>query len=183
MRNLLRFPRSLALGVVVTLLWSPGAHAQSIASSFDELRQLVKVGETVVVTGADGRETKGRIEGLTASTLVVRAPELRAFAEGDVTRIRRSDSVWNGALIGAGAGGAIALWGIGTTRGTSDAFYGWAYVGSWLAPAAGAVAGAFIDRSIGGASVFVVPSFRRASVSVSPLIGARGRGAAVSIRY
>jgi hypothetical protein len=97
------------LAVLAILAPSPGP-AQTVASSFEELRQVLKKGQTVVVTDASGQRTKGKVADLSPSSLVVLIREARTFTEGTVTEIRTIDSVWNGALIGAAIGTGLATW-------------------------------------------------------------------------
>jgi hypothetical protein len=89
------------LAVFVMLAPSP-APAQTVANSFEELRQVLKKGQTVVVTDASGQRTKGKVADVSLSSLVILIPEARTFAEGTVTEIKATDPLSNGALIGAG---------------------------------------------------------------------------------
>jgi hypothetical protein len=89
------------------------ANAQIVATSFEELRAIVKPGETVFITDTSGRKSKGRLGQLSASTLELLArqtgpdgretlvPQSR-LSERDVRQIQvdRGDSVLNGTLIG-----------------------------------------------------------------------------------
>jgi hypothetical protein len=138
----------------------------------------------VIVTDASGQETKGKVADVSASALVVLASDKRTFVDGTITKIRRTDSLLNGTLIGAGVGGALVIFGVQSTRGNSDAFYKWEVIGSWLAPAIGAVTGALADRAIGTGSVYLAPSrVARASMAVSPSFATRGRGVLVWVRF
>jgi hypothetical protein len=89
------------------------ANAQVVATSFEELRPLVKSGDTIYVTEANGRKTRARLGELTQSSLEILVrktgpdgretfvPQSR-LAERDVRQIQidRGDSVLNGTLIG-----------------------------------------------------------------------------------
>jgi hypothetical protein len=89
------------------------ANAQIVATSFEQLRAIVKTGDTVIITDASGRKSKGRLGELSASTLELLArqtgpdgrdtlvPQSR-LSERDVKQIQvdRGDSVLNGTLIG-----------------------------------------------------------------------------------
>lgn len=77
------------------MLLAAPASAQEIATTFDQLRGLVKADDTIVVTDAKGHRTRGP------------ANQLSAFSEGDVREIEveRGDSILNGTLIGAAVGG------------------------------------------------------------------------------
>jgi hypothetical protein len=95
---------------------------QQPASSFEELKLRVAVGETVYVVDISGQETKGRIATLSqvALTLAVDGTG-RDFAADTIRRIerRRRDSVWDGVLIGAGAG-ALMGFAVGRTADSPD---------------------------------------------------------------
>lgn len=83
------------------------------AGTFDQLRMLVKPGDTVLVNDASGRGLRGRIVSLSSSSLRIDVNGiLHDFAQNDVRVIRqhRRDPLSNGATIGAliGAGFATA---------------------------------------------------------------------------
>jgi hypothetical protein len=106
---------TLALWVSLPLVFvAPHqANAQVVATSFEELRAIVKPGDTVLVTEANGRKTRARLGELTPSSLEILVrktgpdgretfvPQSR-LAERDVRQIQvdRGDSVLNGTLIG-----------------------------------------------------------------------------------
>jgi hypothetical protein len=105
-------PRVSHALVLVLLIGLPAAaRAQELAGSFDQLRVLVKSGDTVRVTDGNGREARGAIVDLSASALSLRVDgERRTFLERDIATIhqRRNDSLANGArwgfVVGAGLG-------------------------------------------------------------------------------
>jgi hypothetical protein len=159
-------------GLVVAIALLPAvARAQAVARSFEDARRALKVGETVVVTDESGRETKGRVEELTASSLTVGT---RIFAEETVTEIRMADSLWNGALIGAAIGAGLAAWdyAIDPSEPGNAAI-------SAIAISAGAAIGAGIDAL---KSRLLYSSSRR-EVGLSLLVEAKRRGVAVSLRF
>ena len=87
------------------------ASAQELAGSFEQLRVLVKTGDTVRVTDKSGEEARGAIVDLSSSSLVLRVHDAqRTFLERDIAAIhqRRHDSLANGArwgfIVGAGLG-------------------------------------------------------------------------------
>ena len=167
---------TLAAFVILT----PGlARAQTVASSFEELRQVLKIGQTVVVTDASGRRTKGKVMDVSPSppALVVLVPEARTFAEATVSEVRASDSLRNGALIGAGIGTGLALWDYlidPSEPGNAVIFT--------VAIGLGTAIGAGIDALI-GRRVLYRRGQQTPSVTVSPL-AARGRhGVLVSVRF
>lgn len=85
------------------------AAAQGPVTAFDQVNTRLKVGDTVWVTDTQGRETQGRIEGLTPDALMLDGR--RTFHADDVSviRDREHDSVKNGTLIGLGIGGGLGL--------------------------------------------------------------------------
>jgi len=101
------------------LLALPAAgDAQELAGSFNQLRVLVKTGDTVRVTNGAGDEVRGTITDLSSSSLNLKVGGTpRTFLETDITAIhqRRNDSLANGAkwgfIVGASLGvlGGIAI--------------------------------------------------------------------------
>ena len=100
------------LGVV---LLPVTAAAQSVAHSFAELnrQQVLKEGDAIFITyipsgEAEYLEGQAKVVGLTESaiTMTLEGSEIE-IPEGRVKRIerRRKDSILNGVLFGAGAGG------------------------------------------------------------------------------
>ncbi len=90
------------------------AWAQGIAGSFEQLKVLVRPGDTVTVTETTGQELTGKIDELSSSTIALLAGGTRrVLSEGDVRTVqqRHNDSLANGALYGLaiGAGAATAL--------------------------------------------------------------------------
>jgi hypothetical protein len=93
------------------------AHAQGIATSFSELRLLVRPGDALTITSTAGLEVTGRLVDVSSGRLVLRVGKGRQeWREDDVSRIRqrRGDSLGNGALWGfigglASAGTLVAI--------------------------------------------------------------------------
>jgi hypothetical protein len=86
------------------------AAAQGIATTFQELRLLVRQGDTVTVTDVNGQEVSGKITNLSASSLALTANNHAwEWREVEVATIkqRRGDSLANGALIGLGIGAGL----------------------------------------------------------------------------
>jgi len=108
--------RGTLLGMVLVVS-APMAHAQGVASTLRELQLLVRPGETVTVTDAQGREVQGRIETLSPSLLALSDRSGRhEWTEADIVSIRqrKGDSLANGALwglaVGAGVGAITGEW-------------------------------------------------------------------------
>lgn len=94
--------------------------SQPPVARFEDLKGYVAVGDTVYVVETSGRESRGKIVSFSslALTLAVAGTD-RAVSADDVVRVdrRRRDSIWNGVLLGAGAG---ALVGFGLGRGADS---------------------------------------------------------------
>lgn len=102
--------RVASTGLILALLATTG-EAQELAGSFDQLRVLIKIGDTVRVTDSTGQSVRGPITGLSSGALAVQVKGRRqTFLESDIATIhqRRSDSLANGAkwgfVVGAGLG-------------------------------------------------------------------------------
>lgn len=86
--------------------------AQTHTATEPSLASILRPGTTVWITDAGGREEKTRVlEFLGGVLTTVRDGDTRRVRVADVARIqaRHSDSVLNGALIGAGA---LVVWGL-----------------------------------------------------------------------
>lgn len=192
--------RLLAILFVPGLLFlTPDVSAQPVDSSTG-LSERVKPGTMLVVTDADGRQTKGRLLEAANGTLLLSLPDdrpdrsreaaptrdqRRAFTLANVREVRRHDGLANGALIGlaVGAGPAIgmtvytvALCGNegGSNCGTLPALGALFAVG-------GAGIGAAIDAAIDGNRV--VYARRSTEFRLHPVVSRTERGAALSIRF
>jgi hypothetical protein len=86
--------------VMAAMLMPVHSYAQTVASSFADLPTVLKPGQTIVVTDAAGHRTKGKFVGMRLDSLVLSVPGERTFAERDVLKVKRSDPIWNGAVIG-----------------------------------------------------------------------------------
>lgn len=167
--------RRLGGMTLVGVLFVRGAVAQPAARSFDELRSKVNAGQTVFVTDATGRQTKGKVADISGSTLVIITPETRTFTDAAITDIRITDSRWDGALIGAGVGAGLAIWdySIDPSEPGNAAIFA---VGIGL----GAAIGAGIDalRARPGRTVYRSPR-----AAVSPVVGRARQGLSMSVRF
>jgi hypothetical protein len=147
--------RSMAAIVTVGLaiaLWGTIPAAAQQVTSFEQLQALVKPGDTVTVTDTTGTDTKGKIETVTPQSLRLSANDIvREFSENNtrLVRQRKSDSLKNGAIIGAVTGGGAAAVMVGVlcaAFGDCPAAGVAGYIG--LFGAMGAGAGAGIDALI-----------------------------------
>lgn len=174
-------------GLVLAVAIVPNAaSAQTVARSFDELQRTLKVGQTVFVTDKSGRQTKGEVADVSASSLVILTPDTRTFVEGGVAEIRRTDRLWKGALIGLGVGaipGAVGgLSGCAQYSGhecVTGPLFGALVIGG-----IGAAIGAGIDALVNkvGSLLYVSPQ-QTPGVTLSPLLGKDRRGVLLSVRF
>lgn len=183
--------KPLSFGLVL-LAWfgalTTPARAQDIAQSFSELRLLIREGDRVVVTGTAGDAVRGRVESLSATSLVLaRDGRLQTWSEADVVSIRqrRGDSLANGALIGLAAGVGTVLVATAALRDASEEIEpGFTALAAGVYGAAGAGIGAGIDALI--TSEYVVFERGRSApvaVHIAPLLGRGTRGIGVAIAF
>jgi hypothetical protein len=137
---------------VVAILLStvaPTAAQAQVVTTFDELSQRLRPGQTVTVFDVDGARVRGRLLSLTGGEIAVRSDVAITIGRNRVRQITRCcDPVRNGALIGG-----IALGVVGFMSGVN--FAGRTEVGDGLMFAAmlgslGAGVGAGVDALIRG---------------------------------
>jgi hypothetical protein len=107
------------------LLPAAPANGQDVATTFDELRRIVRIDESISVTDSSGATHKGTLAGLSASALQLRqgSGPWTPFAERDVNNVAvvRADPFWNGMAIGFAVGAApVALIGTAASARGSD---------------------------------------------------------------
>ena len=177
----------------LTSLTPANAIAQTASNSFEQLQNIVSTGQIVVVTDDTGRKIKGKIASISGSSLVIQSTDRLIFAESAVTEVRRTDSLWNGTLIGAGVGFAVFAigrlnceanqWNCGAARGAENWIPGSPVTG-WLGPLAGGIAGALLDRARGNNLIYRGLSHAsRPSVSVSPVLGQKLTGVSLLMQF
>jgi hypothetical protein len=168
----------------------PERAAQGIATSYQELKLLVRPGDAVTLVDSTGQKVSGRITDLSASALAMTVDgRSREWRETEVSTItqRRQDSLTNGALIGLGVGAASAavggaVWAANTVADDTNAgdvavvlaFYG----------GIGAAIGVGVDAMI--TKHYVIFDRRPGSgvtVSVAPQLGFGRAGARLSIGF
>jgi len=144
---------------VIAMTAVPSFAAQE-ARTLDQLRMLVRPGDTITVTGADGADVKGTIEGLSSSELELRVRDVdRRLREADIQRIRqrRDDSLADGARKGFVVGAVLGTLAFASVVGEDGgAVAGAAFIGIYGMFGAGVGAGldAMVrhDRTIYSAS-------------------------------
>ena len=182
--------RMAAVVAAGLLLISPlRASAQGTATSFEQLRVLVRSGDTITVREAGGVETTGKVESLSSTSLLLNAAGTRReLREPDVTEIlqRRQDSLGNGALLGLVIGAATGGTFLAVVCSREDEDCGGArevlaFVGVYAGIGTGIGVG--FDALIVGRQVVYQKQVGRVSLGVTPLL-TRGRtGAAVSVGF
>jgi hypothetical protein len=189
--------RNALVSVVVIAAES---YQQQTVRSFSELMTLVKKGESLIVTDANGKATRGQLAELTASSLDLvvvkeesdgrrtRIPQPRQ-AERDVRRIEviRGDSLWNGALIG---GGSATLFGFLVLASAGDP-HGFSCLSSCAVPVVLGLGGAGIGLLIDAAITHRITIYDGSSHSsrppstlqIAPIVSQHGVGALFSVRF
>jgi len=166
-------------------LWSPArAAAQDPVRSFDQLNTRLKVGDTVWVTDASGREVKGKIEALGSTSLTLSGGDRRTFEGSDVRTIveRPHDSLKFGTLLGLGIGLGTGIALLLAAEGDSEG----AALGLAMLGGMGAAIGCGIDAMIPMPKrpVYLAQSGSwTGKVSWNPIVGPRAAGAAVSFGF
>jgi hypothetical protein len=179
----------LAAAVVVLLGVAPAARAQEIATSFDQLRVLVKPGDSVTVTDAAGHETKGKIRSLSSSSLELSVGEMpRVFGESVVRTVshHRHASLGTGAkwgfFIGAGLG-ALGGAGVASEYSGGEAV-GWVLGGAAMYGGLGAATGVGVAALIRGPHlIYAGRPTSSSQLTVSPVLLAGRKGVAVSLEF
>ena len=191
---------ALLAALPLLVMNAPEASAQVVATSFEELRALVKPGDTIDVTDPSGRKTKGRLGDLSASSLelLVRktgpdgretfVPQAR-LSERDVRQVllERRDSLLNGTLIGlavvAFPSWATISYGL---QGGGEGPRNGPIVGMGVVfLGIGAGIGAWVDASITERTTvyYQAPSQRSSGLQVSPLFSKSAAGIQMSLGF
>jgi hypothetical protein len=167
------------------------AAAQGVANSLQELRLLVRAGDTVTVTDTGGQQVSGKITDLSAASLALMVDgRPRRFAESEVATVsqRRGDSLANGALIGLIVGAALPAIGlvVAVNRDDYDDDVSGGEVAAIIAiyGGLGAAVGVGIDALITRRQVI----FERRSASgvtfaIAPIVGPTRAAARVSLGF
>jgi hypothetical protein len=174
----------VALLVLFSVSVQTAASAQTVPVNPSTLDAVLMPGTTVWITDSTGREERTRIVDVAGDVVTTSTgEETRRIRKAEVTRVsaRRADSVWNGALIGAGVGVASGLFFCSlmepweTCRGDISSM---SRVG-----ALGAGIGIGIDALIRGRKTLyeAVPGSRQ--LRAAPIVDRRARGLQVSLNF
>ena len=169
----------------VLILVAATADAQELAGTFDQLRVLVKPGDTLTVVDKAGQRVQGKVSSLSSSALNLTVSGTpRQFFDTDVDTIekRGADSLRNGALIGLAIGGglgAVAGYAIAVDDGVAGGF---AAVAAMMYGGIGAGIGTGIDALIEGHRVIYARSTpRSARFSIAPMFNGKRKGVLVRL--
>jgi hypothetical protein len=156
--------------IAILLLIAAPAQGQELAGTFDQLRVLIRAGDTLTITDASGQRVRGKLADLSATTLVLDTPGLRRtlqVTEVDIIQKRGADSLKNGALIGLGIGAGLSALAIGAA--TREG--GYAAAGALFYGGIGAGIGAGVDALIEGQRVIYARSTSSTpGVSIAPIV-------------
>jgi len=171
----------------------PALAAAQPVKSFDQLNTRLKVGDTVSVTDAQGREVKGKITELHDASITLDSDAPTTFRVDNVRLVeRRTKSVGHAALWGLLIGGALGVVG-GAIGGDSpcdfsdciekgDAALVLGVVGAGIGAGVGAVVRAVLPA--GRKEVYRAPgSSGSARLSLAPVITPRTKGVSVAYSF
>jgi hypothetical protein len=187
----------LVLALVVTVVAACDVTAQQV--SFAGLAEVVRPGETVIVTDGSGKTLRGRLISATPDSLTANVDipgpggggagwtrrEVRWLAP-DVTRIQREerDSLWNGAALGGLAGGAagVAFFMQSTGCDCTVGQVAFLVVGPFVG--AGIGVGAIIDAAtVSRQTVYRSDASRRLDLRVAPMLAPSAKAVRVSVGF
>ena len=185
------FMRNAVVLIVLVGLVSPAvasAQTQAIATSFDQLRVLVRPGNTVTVTDAAGNETRGKVLAVSGASLELSVDGTpRSWAESQVRVVSQQRHSFGagarrgffiGAVIGGVGGGAVAG-GFGASAGET---VGFALMSAGAYGALGAGIGVVVSALHRGSHV-VYAGRPTSPISVAPVVLNHRKGVALSLRF
>ena len=176
---------------LVTICWlliavAPVVHAQEVATSFDQLRVLIKRGDTVTVTDTSGRAISGQVTDLSSSSIGILMGGHRSnLVEGDVRTIsqRRHGDLGTGAKWGFGIGAAFGLF-VALTECTGDECHLYSPFIAALYGGLGSGIGVGVSASIINQHViFARPPTASVKLTLSPLVTHNRQGMIVSLGF
>lgn len=166
--------------LLILMTWASTAPAQTNQNTLPALGTLLTPGRTLWITDVSGREERMRIAGVSGDVVTTDTTTLRT---ADIVRVRarESDSLINGALIGAGA--AVAS-GLLLCRLTET----WENCRDDAGPmlrigAIGAGVGLGIDALIRRRQTIYDSAGRTTRLSAAPIVARRGAGLHLSLSF
>jgi hypothetical protein len=175
----------ISLSALLLLGLFPGQlSAQPPTTDFGLLSSRVRVGETVWVTGEDGREVQGKLWDLSASSLEIMSRGQTKTFSADGLRVvwaRQHDSLGNGALIGLCAGVVLAAFAAAECDEHLPCFV----AGGLVYGGMGAAIGVGIDALTppGKIEVYRRPAIQSARIRLAPVVSPRGQGVVLRIAF
>lgn len=176
--------RRIALLVACFVCTGSAALAQTSQSGQPSLETVLTPGKTVWITDSGGREEQMRIVGVSGNVVTATVGDgTRQLPTTDIARVRvrHSDSVLNGALIGAGAAIAFGLYLCNVTEpweNCRDDFGPMFRIG-----ALGAGIGAGVDALIRGRRTIYERDRGATRLRAAPIVGRRAGGLQVSLSF
>jgi len=149
----------------------------------------VGVGDKVIVTDLQGRETQGNVAELSSSSLRLLVGGVRTdFAEKTLDTVSRPDSRWNGTLWGLGIGGVLGAAldrGLVKEYGREDIGVGESVAFIVEAAGVGAGVGFAVDALIKGRRLIYSRSQAsiRRDLTFLPMWVSQRKGVSVSLRF
>jgi len=167
--------------VLVLVFMSSPSQAQELAGTFDQLRVLVRPGDTLTVTDSAGARVRGKLTELSAASLsldVSGARKLFLDSQVDTIAKRVPDSLKNGALIGLAIGAGL----FGPAVGAATGDWGYAAIGALMYGGLGAGIGVGVDAMIEGPHViYARASPKPPSISIAPARAGAGKGIVATV--
>ena len=172
-----------AVHLLVFSISTAGVVSAQVRENESRLPGDLSPGLMVWITDSTGREVKTRIVSVSGDVVTTDDQSMRRLSASDIRRIqvRRSDSVINGALIGAGAAIASGLFLCTRTE-------PWANCRDDVGPivrigAIGAGIGIGIDALIRGRTTIYEAARPTVRLDARPILGPRARGFAVLVTF
>ena len=179
--------RTRPLVAALCLLLMPiAAHAQEIASSLDQLRVLVRPGDSLTVTDASGQELRGRIVELSSTSMVMQARgQRRELFADDIQRITqpRHADLATGARWGLGVGAGFGLLTIASVAGNCRGCGAFVIANTVMLGGVGAGIGVGIAASMTDQRLIYPRPRLPVKVAVGPLIDRERQGIRVSLQF
>lgn len=172
--------RSISALAFILLVAGP-VQAQELASTFDQLRVLLKHDDLLTITDRSDRRLRGRLSQLSSTRLVLDlSGSQREFTANDIDTIemRKADPLGNGALIGMAIGAGLAS--AAVVSQTSGGRIGWTPLVALAYGGIGSGIGACVDALVERDRVIYARS--SSSISITSVFGKRRPGVFVSVR-
>jgi len=168
------------------LLMPIATHAQEIASSLDQLRVLVRPGDSLTVTDAAGEELRGKVFELSSTCLVMQARGQRhEFSGDDIRRITQAHhaDLGTGAKWGFGVGAGFGLLTLASLSGNCRGCGVFVIANTVMFGGVGAGIGVGIAASMTHQRVIYARPGLPVKVAVGPLIDRERQGIRVSLQF